>query len=94
MTPRAERRQNALAERVVGTLRRECLDHLIIFNDRHLLRVLAEHVAHYNAARPHRSLALAAPDGLIARAAPPPRGRIGARSVLGGLHHEYDWVAA
>ena len=47
---------NAIAERVVGTLRRECLDHLIIVNERHLRLVLREYVAHYNHVRPHQAL--------------------------------------
>lgn len=47
---------NSIAERLVGTLRRECLDHLIILNERHLFRLLREYVAHYNEVRPHRTL--------------------------------------
>ena len=53
---------NAIAERVIGTLRRECLDHVIAVNERHLRRVLGEYVQHYNAMRPHRSLALDSPE--------------------------------
>jgi transposase InsO family protein len=94
LTPVLAPKANAIAERLVGTLRRECLDHLIIFNEQHLRRVLAEYAAHYNATRPHRALELDAPNGPIARAAPPSSGRIVARSVLGGLHHEYEWLAA
>lgn len=94
LTPIHAPKANSIAERVVGTLRRECLDHVIIFNERHLLCVLREYLDHYNAARPHRSLALDAPNGPIGRAAPPPRGRIAVRRVLGGLHHEYEWIAA
>ena len=90
LTPIHAPKANAIAERIVGTLRRECLDHLIIFNERHLLRVLAEYVPHYNAARPHRSLALDVPNGPIALAAPPIGGRIVVRDVLAGLHHEYE----
>ena len=85
---------NAVAERVIGTLRRGCLDHLIIIDERHLRRVLGECAAHYKGARPHRTLGLQTPTVLPLRAAPPPAGRITARPVLGGLHHEYDWVAA
>jgi hypothetical protein len=56
---------NAIAERLVGTLRRECLDHLIFVNERHLLRLLREYVAHYNDARPHRALGLEPPAGTV-----------------------------
>lgn len=52
---------NAVAERFVGTIRRECLDWLLIANRRHLQRVLAEFIGHYNSHRPHRALGLAPP---------------------------------
>ena len=83
---------NAIAERVIGTLRRECLDYLIVINERHLRRVLGEYIQHYNAMRPHRSLGLDSPEG------PPrtvrfPGARLHRHAVLGGLHHEYGWAA-
>ena len=62
LTPVRAPKANAIAERVVGTLRRECLDHLIIVNERHLRLVLREYVAHYNHVRPHQALELWAPD--------------------------------
>jgi hypothetical protein len=67
---------------------------MIIVNERHLRMVMREHMVHYNNGRPHRSLDLETPTGPPARAGPPEAGRIVARPVLGGLHHEYEWVAA
>ncbi len=92
LTPVWAPNANAIAERVIGTLRRECLDHLIVFNERHLRRVLLEYVRHYNRMRPHRSLALDSPEGRPPQRRPP-SGRVQSRPVLGGLHHEYEWVA-
>ncbi len=94
LTPIRAPKANAIAERVIRTLRRECLDHLIIINERHLRAVLGEYEVHYNNGRPHRTLDLETPTGPPARASPPRVGRIVARPVLGGLHHEYEWLAA
>jgi putative transposase len=81
---------NAYAERVVRTIRSECLDWILIRNEQHLRAVLAEYLDHYNHQRPHRGRALQPPD-------PPPRhdvGRIERRDRLGGLIHEYHRAAA
>ena len=83
---------NAIAERVIGTLRRECLDHVIAVNERHLRRVLGEYVQHHNAMRPHRSLALDSPEGRKPMQRMPSQ-RVDSKPVLGGLHHEYRWAA-
>jgi len=85
---------NGVAERMVGTFRRQCLDQVIVLNERHLLRVVTEYVEHYNRCRPHRSLELRAPEPRPQMLKPPDRGRVVARPVLGGLHHEYSWEAA
>ena len=79
-------RANAIVERVIGTLRRECLDHLIVLNEGHLGSVLREYVAYYNADRPHRSLGLEAPQPM----AQPGNGPVHSRPILGGLHHVYE----
>jgi transposase InsO family protein len=88
-------RANAVAERVIRTLRQECLDHVLVLNERHLERVLQEYAGYYNTERPHRSLALVPP--LSSAPAMPipvtPPGRIVARPVLGGLHHAYKRAA-
>ncbi len=94
LTPAQAPKENAVAKRVVGTLRRECLDHIIVINERHLRRILKEYVAHYNGARPHRTLALEMPMGPPFLVVPPARVGIVARPILGGLHHEYEWEAA
>ncbi len=61
LTPVRAPRANAVAERVIGTLRRECLDHVIPVDERHLRTILAEYVAYYNQDRPHRTLRLETP---------------------------------
>ena len=82
---------NAICERVVGTLRRECLDRMVIFGRGHLKAVLTEYLAHYNGHRPHRALAQRCPDGPYrARGAGSPIFR---HDVLGGLIHEYKQAA-
>ena len=93
LTPVRAPNANAVAERVIGTLRRECLDHMIVLNERHLSRVLREYVDHYNATRPHRTLGLDSPHGRGPRARPSPSAKVVRREVLGGLQGEYEWAA-
>jgi putative transposase len=92
--PRAPQ-ANAYAERWVRTARHECLDWVLIWNRRHLHRVLTAFVAHYNTARPHRSLDLdvPAPAPIANVTALPNAGRIERVDVLGGLIHEYHRAA-
>ncbi len=92
LTPVHAPNANAIAERVIGTLRRECLDHVIAVNEQHLRRVLGEYVQHYNAMRPHRSLSLDSPEGRSPVQRTPSQ-RVVSKPVLGGLHHEYRWAA-
>lgn len=89
---------NAICERVIGTIRRECLDWLIPLSELHLRSILKAWVGHYNRGRPHMALGPGVPDprSEVARpATSASRHRIGerlvvrARSLLGGLHHEY-----
>jgi putative transposase len=92
-TPVRAPRANAIAERWVGTVRRELLDRILIINRRHLTAVLNEYVAHFNHHRPHRALKQAAP----LRSLPPPASlsplHLRRRDLLGGLIHEYAQVA-
>ena len=92
LTPVHAPNANAIAERVIGTLRRECLDHVIVMNEPHLRRVLDEYVRHDNAMRPHRSLGLDAPEGRP-RVDRFPGAQLRRHAVFGGLHHEYRWAA-
>lgn len=82
---------NAFAERFVGTLRRECLDHLLILGERHLRKVLAEYTRHYNEHRPHQSLQQEPP--LKTGDAADITTRSERRQILGGLIHEYQRAA-
>jgi putative transposase len=88
-------RANAICERMIGTLRREVFDRLLIVNEHHLRRVLTEYLPHYNTARPHRSLGQLAPAQADTR--PPEINlaeyRIRRKQVLGGLTHEYQIAA-
>jgi transposase InsO family protein len=88
-TPIASPRANAIIERFIGMLRRECLDHLIILDEQHLRSVLTEFVRYYNLERPHRTLRLDTPLPVLHSVEGPVR----SRPVLGGLHHVYERVA-
>ena len=89
LSPSRAPRANAVAERVIGTLRRECLDHLLVVNERHLRAILAEFVRYYNAERPHRTMRLETP----VPTARPSEGPIRSGPVLGGLPHVYERAA-
>ncbi len=92
-TPIRAPKANAVCERFLGSVRRECLDHVLIFSERHLHLVLREYVRHFNTGRPHQGIGQripAGPDGPLAR----PSGRhVAALPILGGLHHQYRWAA-
>ena len=80
--------QNGYAERLIGSIRRECLDHIVVFGERHLRHVLSCYMNYYNAARTHLSLAKDAPVGRVVQSV----GHITSRPVLGGLHHQYSRI--
>jgi putative transposase len=94
-TPVRAPRANAFVERWIGTVRRECLDRILVVNRRHLERVLRVYIRHYNEHRPHRSLNQRSP----IEALPPETDAVVAldgvrrRDVLGGLIHEYKAAA-
>ena len=80
--------QNAYAERLIGLIRRECIDHIVIFGERHLRHVLLSYMTYYNGTRTHLSLNKDAPMLRAAETA----GRILCRPILGGLHHQYTRI--
>ena len=84
--------QNAYVERVIGSIRRECLDHVIVVNAAGLHRVLADYVVYYMRSRTH--LALGKDTPIPRPVSPPSDGRIVATPEVGGLHHRYDRIAA
>jgi putative transposase len=88
-TPIASPRANAVVERCIGTLRRECLDHLIIVDEQHLRSVLTEFVGYYNLETPHRTLRLETPVPVLRSV----EGSVRSRPVLAGLHHVYERAA-
>ena len=92
-SPPGAPRANAICERMIGTLRRELLDRVLVVNERHLRQILTVYLHHFNAARPHRTLAQLAP--AQAETQPPPvidlaDHQVRRRPILGGLTSEYQ----
>jgi transposase InsO family protein len=89
-------RMNAIVERLLGSVRRECLDHLFILGDRQLAQVLTEYTDYFNHERPHQGLGQALPepaDPAVSAAADTVPLRVQSTPVLGGLHHAYSRAA-
>jgi len=92
LTAPSSPRQNPFAERLIGSVRRECLDHLVVLGERHLRRLLTAYFAYYHRARTHLSLEKATPDGRAIER--PEMGRVVQVPEVGGLHHRYVRRAA
>jgi transposase InsO family protein len=80
--------QNGFAERLIGSIRRECVDHMIVLGEVHLRRILKSYAHYYNGVRTHRSLNKDAPVSRSAQRT----GVISSRAILGGLHHHYGRI--
>ncbi len=93
-TPYHAPKANAICERCLGSIRRECLDHILVLGERHLYRVIKEYAEFFNRARPHQGINQNIPGKTIAEG---PKehvvGQIIAFPVLNGLHHDYRRVA-
>jgi len=84
--------QNALAERLIGSIRRECLDHVIVLGEKHLRRILRRYFEYYPESRTHLSLGKDAPSTRAVQ--PPGLGVVVEIPQVGGLHHRYERRAA
>jgi transposase InsO family protein len=84
--------QNPYVERLIGSIRRECLDHTIVLGERHLKRILADYFAYYHRWRTHQSLGMDSPEGRAIH--PVDRGLVVEIDEVGGLHHHYERAAA
>ena len=84
-------RENALCERFLGSVRRDCLDHLLVLGEAHLRSILREYVAYFNGARPHQGVQQQVPDeAMTGTSRRSMTGGVRAGPVLGGLHHAYQ----
>jgi putative transposase len=93
-TPYRTPRANAVCERFLGSVRRECLDHFLIFSEKHLYRLLQAYMVYFNQARPHQGLRQRIPDPPTLSASPPKQqSRVITVPMLGGLHHDYNRAA-
>jgi putative transposase len=93
-TPVRAPKANAVCERFIGSVRRECLDHVIILSERHLRRLVREYVDYFNHARPHQGIdRIPDPPGADRNDASQTDQRVISVPVLGGLHHDYRRAA-
>jgi transposase InsO family protein len=84
--------QNAFVERVIGSIRRDCLDHVVVLNERHLKRILTGYFGYYHRWRTHLSLGMDSPDSRAVQ--PRDLGKVVQFPEVGGLHHHYERLAA
>jgi len=93
-TPYHTPQANAICERFLGSVRRECLDHLLIVQEKQLQRVLKAYVAYFNQARPHQGIGQQIPDSAGSSRDTTPKGsKVVAVPILAGLHHDYRKAA-
>lgn len=92
-TPYRAPKANAICERCLGSLRRECLDHMLILGEHHLYRVIKEYVEYFNQAQPHQEINQTVPERTAAEGTAESSGKIIAFPVLNGLHHDYRRAA-
>jgi transposase InsO family protein len=81
---------NGVCERFMGSLRRECMDHILIHDDKHLRQVVNAYTAYFNQERPHQGIDQQIPDQYELPRSKSTSGRIISKAILGGLHHSYS----
>jgi transposase InsO family protein len=86
--------QNGVAERWIGSCRRDLLDHLVILNDVHLRRLIQDYISYYHTDRIHDSLEKDTPATRPVSSKPNLTARVGSFARMSGLHHRYDWQQA
>jgi transposase InsO family protein len=84
--------QNAFVERMIGSIRRDCLDHIVVLNERHLKRILTKYFSYYHRWRIHLSLEMDIPSSRPIQL--PESGNVVQLPELGGLHHHYERIVA
>ena len=89
-TPYRTPQANGVCERFMGSLRRECLDHILIYEGRHLERVVKEYTAYFNQERPHQGIEQRIPDQYDQTRSKPTKRQVTSKAILGGLHHSYS----
>ena len=91
-TPYRTPQANGICERFIDSLRRECIDHVLIHGDKHLGRIVTEYTAYFNEERPHQGIDQCIPDYDEAPKSKPTSGHVTSKSILGGLHHRYSRI--
>jgi len=89
-TPYRTPEANGVCERFMGSLRRECMDHILIHDDKHLRRVVTEYKAYFNQERPHQGIDQRIPDQYDQTRSKPTKRQVTSKAILGGLHHSYS----
>jgi putative transposase len=93
-TPFHAKRPNAISERFLRSVRQECLDHVLIYREKQLQRILNEYMAYFNQARPHQGIRQHIPEPSRSSHSSHQAGsKVIALPKVGGLHHDYQWVA-
>jgi len=90
-TPYGAPKANAVCERFLGSVRRECLHHFLLLSARHLYRLMKEYEVYFNHGRPHQGIGQRIPCQPVQGAEPSRSQQLISRPVLGGLHHDYRW---